>query len=144
MTFANFTPVASLLGGVLIGLGASAVLVGCGRIAGISNILSSALSPAKGEDGAWRLLFLLGLIVGGAGLALFAPSAVGAPIMGSLPRAVAAAVLVGVGVELGAGCTSGHGVCGIGRLSPRSIIATITFIATGMLTVLTLHFAGWS
>ncbi len=105
----------------------------------MSGILSSALSPTKGEDGAWRLLFLAGLVGGGALLALFFPGVIGAPIMGSIGRTVLAAALVGVGVEMGAGCTSGHGVCGIGRLSPRSIVATITFIATGVLTVLALH-----
>jgi uncharacterized membrane protein YedE/YeeE len=139
MTFSNFTPVASLLGGVLIGVASSIVLLSCGRIAGISGIFSSALSPIKGEDGTWRVLFLLGLVAGGAVLAMLVPGAIGAPVMGSLGRAVTAAVLVGVGVELGAGCTSGHGVCGIGRFSPRSIVATITFIATGVLTVLALH-----
>ncbi len=136
MTWTNFTPVASLLGGVLIGGSSAALLLGAGRIAGVSGILSSALSPVKGDGGGWRLLFVAGLVAGGVLLTALAPGAIGAPITGSLGRTVAAAVLVGVGVELGAGCTSGHGVCGIGRFSPRSIVATAVFMATAMLTVL--------
>ncbi len=139
MTLTNFTPLASLAGGVMIGLAAAMVLLGCGRIAGISGVFASALTPRKGEDGAWRLLFLGGLVVGGVLLSLFAPGTLGAPVTGSVGRAIAGGLLVGVGVELGAGCTSGHGVCGIGRFSPRSVVATMTFIATGILTVLALH-----
>ena len=137
--FSNFTPVASLLGGVLVGIGAAGLLFGVGRIAGISGILASTLAHPKAEDGAWRVLFLVGLSGGGFALDLLAPGTIGAPIVGSLPRAVLAAVFVGVGVELGAGCTSGHGVCGIGRFSPRSIVATGVFTLVGMLTVLLLR-----
>jgi uncharacterized protein len=139
MTFSNFTPVASLVGGLMIGLAASAVLVGCGRICGISGILANTLSPPKGEDGTWRVLFLAGLVVGGFLLSIFAPGAIGAPIVGSAMQAVVAGAFVGVGVDLGAGCTAGHGICGIGRLSPRSFVATATFVVTGMLTVLAMH-----
>lgn len=139
MTFSNFTPVASLVGGVMIGIAAAAVLVGCGRICGISGILASTLSPPKGEDGTWRVLFLAGLVGGGLFLAIFAPGVIGAPIVGSAMRAVLAGACVAVGVDLGAGCTAGHGICGLGRLSPRSFVATATFIVTGMLTVLAMR-----
>lgn len=137
--FSNFTPVASLLGGALIGISASAVLLGLGRIAGMSGIMASTLSRAKEKDGAWRLFYIAGVLAGGVGLTVLAPGAIGAPIVGSLPNTVVAAVLVGTGVELGAGCTSGHGVCGIGRFSSRSIVATAVFTLVGMLTVLLVH-----
>jgi len=126
----------ALAGGALIGASASAMLLLLGRIAGVSGILASALRPEKKEDGAWRVHFLLGLVAGGALVSVLRPQAIGPPVLGSVAAAVAAGLLVGVGVELGGGCTSGHGVCGISRFSRRSIVATVTFMAAGAVTVL--------
>ena len=129
----DFTPISALVGGGLIGLAASLLLLGSGRIAGISGILGGVLSRTRG-DVLWRALFVLGLLIAGAAAALWAPSTIGESPR-SLPTLIAAGLIVGVGTRLGNGCTSGHGVCGISRLSARSIVATITFIAAGMLTV---------
>jgi uncharacterized membrane protein YedE/YeeE len=123
----------ALGGGVLIGVSAAVLLVYNGRIAGISGITSGLLRPNKG-DTLWRGTFVAGLLVGGAILALFAPSTLGVANV-SLPWIALAGLLVGVGTTLGNGCTSGHGVCGIARLSPRSIVATLTFMTTGAITV---------
>jgi len=123
----------ALGGGVLIGVSAAILLVYNGRIAGISGITSGLLRPNKG-DTLWRGTFVAGLLVGGAILALFAPSTLGVANV-SLPWIALAGLLVGVGTTLGNGCTSGHGVCGIARLSPRSIVATLTFMTTGAITV---------
>ena len=131
---ASFTPVRSLLGGVLIGLSAATMLLGPGRIAGITGILGGALRGRAG-DLAWRLWFLLGLVGGGVVLGRIWPAA----FQGQLARSglwfAAAGLLVGFGTRLGNGCTSGHGVCGVGRLSPRSLVATAVFILTGAITV---------
>lgn len=129
-----FTPVSSLLGGILIGLSAAALLIGHGRIAGISSILDGALRNRGGEL-AWRLLFLVGLVIGGLLIAWIYPQAFPTYHESSGPLLIAAGLLVGFGTRLGNGCTSGHGVCGIGRLSPRSLLATLTFIASGAATV---------
>lgn len=118
---------------MLIGASAAVLLVFNGRIAGISGITSGLLSANKG-DTLWRGTFVAGLLIGGALLSLFAPSAVGVATI-SLPWIALAGVLVGVGTTLGNGCTSGHGVCGVARMSPRSIVATLTFITTGAITV---------
>ena len=129
----DFTPWSALAGGALIGVSASMMLSLNGRIAGIIGILAGVVRP-RGGDVAWRALFLAGLLVGGALLLVLRPSAFGAAAtMPSLPRAAIAGLLVGFGTRLGGGCTSGHGVCGISRLSMRSIVATITFMATGVL-----------
>ena len=130
----HFTPVTSLLGGLLIGLSAALVLITQGRIAGISGICGAALRP--GQEGAgWRLAFLAGLLlVGTAGSPMF-PALFSTASLPSLGWVVAAGLLVGFGTRLGNGCTSGHGVCGISRMSPRSLAATMTFMATGGLTV---------
>jgi len=124
-----FTPVSSLAGGLLIGISASLVLLAHGRIAGVSGVLAGALEHRRG-DRAWRLLFLVGLVGGGVLLARIRPQAFIAPHAVSTATLVTAGLLVGFGTRLGSGCTSGHGVCGIGRLSPRSIVATLTFMAT--------------
>ena len=129
----GFTPLASLLGGVLIGTAASLLLVGSGRIAGISSIASGLLST-RGEERTWRLSFLAGLLGGGLLLAWSAPGALGTPA-GPWPRLALAGLLVGFGSRLGNGCTSGHGICGIARLSRRSLVAVAVFIATGALVV---------
>ena len=131
----QFTPGASLMGGVLIGISAALLLLGIGRIAGITGIVGGALR-ARAGDLAWRLWFLLGLLGGGALLARIRPTAFGGQIDRAGAWMVAAGLLVGFGTRMGNGCTSGHGVCGIGRLSKRSVAATLTFIFTGALTVL--------
>ena len=126
--FAYTTP---LIGGLLIGASAVALLYFLGRIAGIAGIVWGAAQP----DNAWRWLFIVGLLVGP--LAYHFLAGVPNPAPSPLPwwQAVAGGLLVGIGVRLGSGCTSGHGVCGIGRLSPRSLVATVTFMATGIITV---------
>lgn len=132
MVIDNFTPVSALLGGALIGLAATLLLLVNGRMAGISGIAARLLQPTPG-DVAWRLVFLAGLLLGAGAWSLAAPAAI--RIEASLPVIVAGGLLVGFGTQLGRGCTSGHGVCGIARLSPRSFAATATFMATAMLTV---------
>lgn len=128
----DFTPVSSLVGGALIGLAASLLLIASGRIAGISGIVSGLLVGNRG-DRAWRAAFLAGLLAAGVALALASPSVVH-PSPRSLVPLVVAGLLVGVGTRLGNGCTSGHGVCGLSRMSVRSLAATVTFVGTGMLT----------
>lgn len=129
----NFTPIASTLGGVLIGLSAALVMLFQGRIAGISGIFGGLLAPRPGEIG-WRLAFVGGLTLGGLGMALVHPAGFAVEVTRSPAAIVAAGLIVGFGTRLGSGCTSGHGVCGISRLSGRSITATVTFMGTGMLT----------
>lgn len=130
----EFTPLASLLGGLLIGLGASALLLCNGKIAGISGIVGGLLSPAK-NDTLWRAVFVAGLLSGGALFQLFSPHAFTIGVTRSPGALILAGLLVGYGTRLGNGCTSGHGVCGISRVSPRSLIDTVTFIITGAITV---------
>ncbi len=138
----TFTPLSSALGGALIGLAAALMLFGLGRIAGISGIFGGLLLPKLGDVG-WRLSFVLGLVLGGALMFQIAPAMFAVHIDRSLATIVVAGLLVGVGTRMGNGCTSGHGVCGISRLSPRSLVATVTFMATGALTVfLALHVFG--
>jgi uncharacterized membrane protein YedE/YeeE len=127
----------SLLGGALIGLSASLLLLANGRVAGISGVVGSLVSPTRG-DVAWRVLFFAGLLAGGLLLSWLRPQSFPAPASsspGGFAMLVAAGLLVGYGTRLGNGCTSGHGVCGISRGSLRSIAATLTFMATGALTV---------
>ena len=124
------TVIAATLGGALIGLSASAMLLLNGRIAGISGIVGGALKLPKG-DMVWRLVFVAGLITGGLVMWLLHPGAFVMEIDRSVLAIAAAGLLVGVGVRLGSGCTSGHGVCGLSRFSPRSLVATGTFMAAG-------------
>lgn len=128
--FAYATP---LTGGLLIGASAVALLYFLGRIAGISGIVWGAISGQA--DNSWRWLFIIGLLVGP--LLFHGLTATPYPAASPLQwwQALSGGLLVGYGVKLGSGCTSGHGVCGIGRLSPRSLVATVTFMATGILTV---------
>ena len=130
----HFTPVASLIGGVLIGLSASAMLLFDGKIAGISGIFAGVLQPVKG-DTLWKACFLAGLFAGGLLLRMFLPHAFDFGIVRPSGVLAIAGLLVGFGTRLGSGCTSGHGVCGVSRLSARSIVATATFIATGAVVV---------
>ena len=129
----NCTPWTSLGGGMLIGLAAALFVLLNGRIAGISGVLGGLLQPRAG-DIVWRVLFVAGLLLAPTLYGLVASLPV-ATIDADYPTLVAAGLLVGVGTRFGAGCTSGHGVCGISRLSPRSIVATITFMAAGFATV---------
>ena len=136
----------SLGGGCLIGVAVSLMLLWNGRVTGISGILFGTLTPQKG-DIAWRWAFLLGLLGGGFTLNLLWPETLiqeGA-ILGikAGARLLLAGFLVGFGTVLGSGCTSGHGVCGISRLSPRSLLATMIFIASGVATVAALRALGW-
>jgi uncharacterized membrane protein YedE/YeeE len=140
---ANFTPLSAALGGALIGLAAVLLMLFTGRIAGISGIMAGALA-FTGGDKVWRFAFIAGLI-----LAPLSARLAGYPVpYPDMPAnwivIVAAGLLVGFGTRLGGGCTSGHGVCGIARLSPRSIVATAIFMAAAVLVVfLTRHvFAG--
>lgn len=129
----NFTPWASLAGGMLIGLSAAVFVLFNGRIAGISGILGGLLEWPKG-DIAWRVAYLAGLIgaplVYGAVLTL--PEV---RIDADFPTLIIAGLLVGVGTRYGSGCTSGHGVCGLSRMSPRSLVATVAFMLAGFATV---------
>jgi uncharacterized membrane protein YedE/YeeE len=129
-----------LAGGVLIGVAASLLLWLNGRVVGVSGMLGGLLAPVRG-DVAWRAFALLGLVIAGAGGMLIAPQQ-----LGHSPRSLGllalAGLCVGVGTRLANGCTSGHGVCGVSRLSPRSLIATAAFLSTGVLTVLVLRWLG--
>jgi len=129
----EFTPIESFAGGLLIGLAAALFVLFHGRIMGVSGIVGGLLRSSKG-DRSWRLSFLAGLILAPL-ITKFAGFAPAIRIEQSMIWLVVAGVLVGFGTSLGSGCTSGHGVCGIARLSPRSIAATIIFMAFAMLTV---------
>lgn len=132
----NFTPIPSLLGGALIGLSSSLMLLLHGRIAGITGILGGAVDPETApSERVWRLVFVAGLVLGAWVLLPFLPANFELGVMRSTPVLVLAGILVGWGTRLGSGCTSGHGVCGISRGSKRSILATVTFIASGAATV---------
>jgi uncharacterized membrane protein YedE/YeeE len=114
----------------MIGLAASLLLLGDGRVAGISGILGGLLDPVAG-DTAWRMLFVAGLLVGGLGLRVMDPALLRMDLDRSAGALVASGLLVGFGTALSNGCTSGHGVCGLSRGSSRSLVATLTFMATG-------------
>jgi uncharacterized membrane protein YedE/YeeE len=131
----GFTPVWSLLGGVLIGVAASALLFFDGKVAGVSGIVGGLLRPGAG-DHAWRVAFVAGLLAGGVLVRLALPSAFTIAVAEPPLLLVAAGLLVGFGTQLGNGCTSGHGVCGLSRGSGRSLVATATFMTAGALTVL--------
>jgi uncharacterized membrane protein YedE/YeeE len=130
----NFTPLSATLGGVLIGLAAAMMLLFHGRITGVSGVLGGLLAPKPGELG-WQLTFTAGLLVGGLALGFALPDGFAVDVIRSPAAIVSAGVIVGFGTRLGSGCTSGHGVCGLARLSPRSLASVATFMATGILTV---------
>jgi uncharacterized membrane protein YedE/YeeE len=134
----DFTPVSGLIGGLLIGLAAALLLLLNGRISGISGIVGGLVIP-KGSDAGWHAAFVAGLLVGAFAYALATGGAVPVTLQASLPVLVMAGLLVGFGTRLGSGCTSGHGVCGIARLSKRSIVATSVFVGVAMLTVFLTH-----
>jgi uncharacterized membrane protein YedE/YeeE len=133
----HFTPWASLAGGLLIGAAAAAFVLLNGQIAGISSILGGAL-VARGAQLAWRLAFLAGLLAAPTFWLLFA-QATAPRIDASHAALLLSGLLVGVGASYGSGCTSGHGVCGLSRLSPRSMVATLSFMLAGFATVFVLH-----
>ena len=131
--WAHFTPWASLAGGVLIGVATAMFLLFNGRIAGISGILGGLLRPVAGDIG-WRMAFVLGMLVAPLVYGLAAPLPT-VHIDADMTTLVVAGLLVGVGTRYGSGCTSGHGVCGLSRLSPRSMVATASFMLAGFVTV---------
>jgi uncharacterized membrane protein YedE/YeeE len=130
---ANFTPGLSLLGGILAGIASALFILNNGRIAGISGILGGLLNPRK-DDVMWRIAFLLGLIAAPTITFMFMAAPV-VTIEAETATLIIAGLLVGVGTRYGSGCTSGHGICGLSRLSPRSLIATLAFMAAGMAVV---------
>ncbi len=138
----NFTPVAALAGGAMIGFAAVLFMWLNGRIAGVSSIVGGLIIPDKANL-PWRAAFIIGLISAPILYGFF-----GGPVTASIPHSsllmLAGGLLVGIGTQLGSGCTSGHGVCGVSRFSMRSVAATFTFLATGILTVfLVRHLLGW-
>ena len=131
----HFTPWTALAGGILLGIASAAFILLNGRVLGISGILGGLLAPRRGDIG-WRMSFLAGLLLAPAVLALLAPGLIRAPrIDAGTVTLIAAGLLVGFGTRYGSGCTSGHGVCGLSRLSPRSLAATLAFMAAGFATV---------
>jgi uncharacterized membrane protein YedE/YeeE len=129
----NFTPWISLTGGLLIGLATAIFLFFNGRIAGISGIVGGLFNPARG-DVAWRLAFVAGLVISPLVFVFGAPLPE-VTIEAGYPMLIAAGLLVGIGTRYGSGCTSGHGICGLSRRSPRSMVATIAFMFAGFVTV---------
>lgn len=135
MTETAFTPLQSAFGGALIGVAAVLLMAYAGRIFGATGVLSGVMSPNHAGDRAWRLALLAGMISGPLAVALLSGQMPDVAPVTSLPWTLIGGFIVGVGVTLGSGCTSGHGVCGLSRLSPRSFVATLTFMATTAITV---------
>ncbi len=129
----EFTPVSGLTGGLMIGLASALLLLGAGRIAGISGIFGGLLTPERGNIG-WRVMFIAGMILAGLLWPALSGQSVPVDLQVSWPVMLIAGALVGFGARLGSGCTSGHGVCGIGRLAPRSMIATAVFMGSAVVT----------
>ncbi|TGM86774.1 YeeE/YedE family protein [Leptospira licerasiae] len=133
--------VMGLIGGVVIGIAVSLMLLWNGRVTGVSSIVYGVLIPSKG-DLAWRWYFIVGLLIGGLSLKATAPELLAVEIQTKEWIGALAGVFVGFGAMLGGGCTSGHGVCGVSRVSPRSIVATIIFMTAGMAAVVLLRKVG--
>jgi uncharacterized membrane protein YedE/YeeE len=138
MTIVNFTPYSALIGGVIIGLAVVIFFLFNGRLVGISGIAANALNQKERRID--NILFLVGLIIGPILYSLISNKEINISISNSLPLLIVAGLLVGIGTRISGGCTSGHGISGIGRFSLRSIIATITFMVVGILTVLIKNF----
>ena len=138
MTIVNFTPYSALIGGIIIGLAVVIFFLFNGRLIGISGIAANALNQKERRID--NILFLVGLIIGPILYALISNKEINISISNSLPLLIVAGLLVGIGTRISGGCTSGHGISGIGRFSLRSIIATITFMVVGILTVLIKNF----
>jgi uncharacterized membrane protein YedE/YeeE len=138
-----FTPWQSLAGGILIGLASVLLMLSLGRIMGATGILAGVLTPFVHPDTGWRLTILAGMVSGPLALMVLTGSMPAVDVPVSMPMLVLGGFLVGIGVTYGSGCTSGHGVCGMARLSRRSIVATLTFMVTTGLTVyITRHVLG--
>lgn len=135
MIVTEFTPLASLSGGVLIGIASTLLMLIAGRVMGATGILAGLFQPASGNDFAWRAALLLGMVSGPLVVAAISGEMPQVQVPIGLPAMLIGGVIVGVGVTFGSGCTSGHGVCGMARLSPRSIVATVTFMAVTFVTV---------
>ncbi len=131
----NFTPVSGLIGGLLIGVAASLLLLLNGRISGISGIVGGLLAPTKSSDAGWRVVFVAGLLLGAFAYMLATGGAMSVRMQATMPVLIVAGLLVGFGTRFDSGCTSGHGLCGIARLSKRSIVASAVFFGVAMLTV---------
>jgi hypothetical protein len=138
-----FTPMASLAGGVMIGIASTLLMLTLGRVMGATGVLAGLLQPASSQDFAWRAALLAGMASGPALVWLLSGEMPAVEVPISTVALILGGLIVGVGVTYGAGCTSGHGVCGMARLSPRSIAATVTFmIATGVTVYLVRHVFG--
>lgn len=133
INLAQFTPLMSFMGGILIGIAAWILILFCGRLAGISGIIGGLFSSGATER-RWRLAFLIGIITSPLVYGLFHPLPV-SEVSATWPTIIIAGLLVGVGTRYGSGCTSGHGVCGLSRLSPRSLVATLIFMGVAFVTV---------
>ncbi len=137
MTIVDFTPSSALLGGVLIGLAAALLLMAQGRIAGISGIAGGIVYPEKTGDVGWRVMFVIGLVLGGF-IYQWLGLGIGVDHIQAVvdkPLLIAGGLLVGIGTQIGSGCTSGHGICGLARRSPRSLVATLCFMGSALVTV---------
>ena len=134
MNIVNFTPLSAFIGGIIIGLAVVLLFIGNGRLAGVSGIASNSLTSKKNRID--NLLFLIGLVVGPVIFIIFINNDIEFFITDSLLLIIFGGLLVGVGTRVGGGCTSGHGICGIGRISLRSIVATIIFMFTAIVTVI--------
>ena len=134
----NFTPISGLIGGLLIGLSTTLMILFNGKIAGISGIVGGLLAR-KGSEVGWRAVFVVGLLLGAFLYMLATGGPIPVNLQASLPVMVAAGLLVGFGTRLGSGCTSGHGISGIARFSKRSIVATVVFVGMAMITVFVTH-----
>ncbi|CTQ50336.1 YeeE/YedE family protein [Jannaschia donghaensis] len=130
-----FTPLQSLLGGVLIGLSAVMLMAFSGRIMGATGILSGIVTPTSTSEFAWRAALLAGMVSGPAAILLATGAMPVVQVPVPTPMLIVGGLIVGIGASVGSGCTSGHGVCGMARLSPRSIVATLTFMFTTAVTV---------
>ena len=137
----NFTPLSALIGGGMIGLSALALMATKGRVMGISGILASLVRPDADDSNSWRLAFVAGAMLGPLALGLFHYDIEITPVASGwfLPLA---GLLVGFGAALGSGCTSGHGICGLARLSPRSLVAVMAFMLTAVITVYLVRHTG--
>jgi uncharacterized membrane protein YedE/YeeE len=131
----EFTPIASTLGGMLIGLSAAILMLFQGRIAGITGILDRLLPPYRGSAPLTAAAFVVGLLAAPVLWSLLLQVPISQTVSGNLPLMIVGGLLVGVGTGLGSGCTSGHGICGLARLSPRSAVAVVTFMIAGFITV---------
>ena len=139
----EFTPLLSLLGGVLIGASAVMLMIGLGRIAGATGIMSGILFPSNAKDFSWRLAMVSGMILAVPLLAFTVQVQPNVVPDFSLTRVIIGGLIVGVGVTLGGGCTSGHGICGLARLSPRYAVAVVSFMIAAFVTVfITRHVLG--